>query len=135
MKIALEEPIKPEKKLSVVKKLILLEEPETNLHPKLQSLISDFLLDAVNKFEVRFIIETHSEYIIRKTQLLVGNKQLKKSDTVIYYFNYSEKDSNDKITKININENGALSDQFGDGFYDEATNLKLELLKMKNINS
>lgn len=135
MKIALEEPIKPEKKLSVVKKLILLEEPETNLHPKLQSLISDFLLDAVNKFEVRFIIETHSEYIIRKTQLLVGNKKLKKSDTVIYYFNSSEKDSIDKTTKININENGALSDQFGDGFYDEATNLKLELLKVKNINS
>jgi predicted ATPase len=135
MKVALEEPIKAEKKLSVVKKLILLEEPETNLHPKLQSLISDFLLDAIEKFEVRFIVETHSEYIIRKTQLLVGNKKLRKSDTVIYYFNSSEEDSIDKLTKINIKDNGALSHQFGDGFYDEATNLKLQLLKMKNINS
>jgi predicted ATPase len=135
MKVAMEEPIKPSKEFNIVKKLILLEEPETNLHPKLQSLIADFLLDSTEKFEVRFIIETHSEYLIRKTQLLVAEKKLNTSDTIVYYFNSSQNETSDKVTKINIKNNGTLSHQFGDGFYDEATNLKLELLKMKNINS
>ncbi|HEU4791752.1 MAG TPA: DUF3696 domain-containing protein [Flavobacterium sp.] len=135
LKISLEEPIKNNKDLSIVKKLILLEEPETNLHPKLQSLIADFLLDAIRTFEVRFIVETHSEYIIRKVQILTAEYTLKPNESVIYYFNNFENDNkNEKIVKININENGTMSNDFGEGFYDEATNLKFQLLKIKTQN-
>lgn len=144
LRIAMQEPIEKKLKdkskkrieLNIVKKLILLEEPETNLHPKLQSLLADFLIDATKKFEVRFIVETHSEYIIRKSQLLAAEKKINLEDLLIYYFNSDQNtiDKEDKIRKIQINENGSLSDQFGEGFYDEATNLKLELLKQKNIS-
>jgi len=133
LKIALEEPIrvKEEKDLVIVKKLILLEEPETNLHPKLQSLIADFLLDAIKTFEVRFIIETHSEYIIRKCQILTAEKKLKTSDSLIYYFNQKANQKENQVIKIAINQNGSLTHDFGQGFFDEATNLKIELLKSK----
>ncbi|WP_192901697.1 DUF3696 domain-containing protein [Psychroflexus aestuariivivens] len=144
LRIALQEPIEKKNKtnkkkkieLNIVKKLILLEEPETNLHPKLQSLLAEFLIDATKTFEVRFIVETHSEYIIRKSQLLAAEKRIPLDDIVIYYFNADKNvnDEEEKIRKINIKENGALSQQFGDGFYDEATKLKLELLKKKNIS-
>lgn len=136
LKIALEEPINTNRKkeLNIVKKLILLEEPETNLHPKLQSLIADFLLDAINTFEVRFIIETHSEYLIRKTQILTAEKKINPNDTIIYYFNPISKniDEEKQIIKINIEPNGSLNNDFGSGFFDEATNLKFELLKLKS---
>lgn len=133
LKIALEEPISPkeENDLVIVKKIILLEEPETNLHPKLQSLIADFLLDAIKTFEVRFIIETHSEYLIRKTQILTAEKKMKTSDTLIYYFNEKKDQKDEKVLKIEINPNGSLTNEFGNGFFDEATNLKIELLKKK----
>jgi predicted ATPase len=144
LRVAMQEPIEKKTKsqaknrinFNIVKKLILLEEPETNLHPRLQSLLADFLVDATKKFELRFIVETHSEYIIRRSQLLAAEKKISLDDIVIYYFN-SDKNVNEnekKIRKIQIKENGSLSDQFGEGFYDEATNLKLELLKQKNIS-
>src|SRR5690606_23911751 len=88
LKIALEQPIRKKKSFgTIVKKLILIEEPETNLHPKLQSLLADFFLDALKTFEVRFIVETHSEYLIRKMQILVGDQMIDKNDSIIYYFN------------------------------------------------
>lgn len=133
LKVALEEPIRPkiENDLSIVKKTILLEEPETNLHPKLQSLIADFIIDAVRSFEVRFIIETHSEYIIRKMQVLTAEKKYKTSDCLIYYFNEKSDESIARVNKIEIKANGTLTNDFGEGFFDEATNLKIELLKLK----
>jgi predicted ATPase len=133
LKIALEEPINliSNDDLVIVKKIILLEEPETNLHPKLQSLIADFLFDAIKTFEIRFIIETHSEYIIRKMQILVAEKKIRPHETLIYYFNEKNNENSSKVIKIEIQQNGALSKEFGDGFYDEATNLKIELLKSK----
>jgi AAA15 family ATPase/GTPase len=57
--------------------LFLIEEPENHLHPKLQSKLADFFIDAKNRFGVSFIIETHSEYLIRKIQYLVMQSQSK----------------------------------------------------------
>lgn len=132
LKISLEVPISSSQNgFRYVKKLILLEEPETNLHPKFQSLMADFLIDAINTFEIRFLIETHSEYIIRKTQLLIAEEKLSTLDSVIYYFPSHSKSESLKISKIRVNSNGTLDSEFGSGFYDEATNLKLELLKKK----
>ncbi len=114
-----------------IDKLVMLEEPETNLHPKLQSRLADFLYDATQKFAVNFIIETHSEYLVRKLQIMVAEETLPKDTVKIYYFN-PEEDENGKVTKeINILDNGSLSDDFGIGFWDEATRLQIELMKLK----
>ena len=55
---------------------------------------------------------------------------------LIYYFNsdknVDESKGEPKIKKIKIDKNGALSDNFGPGFYDEAINLEFELLKLRN---
>ena len=46
--------------------VIIIEEPESNLHPNLQSLLADLFIDAASKFKIQFILETHSEYLVRK---------------------------------------------------------------------
>lgn len=136
MKISLEETIQDKKRpYNILKKTILLEEPETNLHPKLQSLLADFIVDAINNFEIRFIIETHSEYIIRKLQILTAEKKVSPQNSAIYYFNNPDTASNDQIIAIDILDNGTLSQDFGDGFFDEASELKFQLLKFKNKTS
>jgi len=43
--------------------LFLIEEPELHLHPMLQSKLADFIIYCLNKFDVNFIVETHSEYL------------------------------------------------------------------------
>lgn len=63
---------KPDKSASTT---VVIEEPEQNLHPKMQSLLADLLqsIATSNDYKVNFIIETHSEYLIRKSQVLVAN--------------------------------------------------------------
>ncbi len=115
---------------------ISLEEPETNLHPKFQSLLAEMFVDAYKTYNIRFIIETHSEYLIRKLQTLVAKKELKPDDVALHYI-YHHDDAKrpagkPQVLNIKINEDGSLTDEFGTGFFDEATNWKVELIRLKN---
>lgn len=135
---------------------ILIEEPEANLHPKFQSKLIDLFLDATNTFGFHFIIETHSEYMIRRAQIVVANntkaekeKSEKEgdisepkseyiksvSDNIRLYYFYEPKHvpkGRNQIEEIKILSDGRLDKEFGEGFFDEATNLQIELLKLKN---
>ena len=116
---------------------LICEEPEANLHPGFQSKLADMFVDAQRTFNHQFIIETHSEYMIRKFQYLVAKGKMKKEDIVIYYFN----DPNNipagekQVKKIEILEDGSLSDDFGSGFLDEADNLAINLFNLQNCKN
>lgn len=115
-----------------INKRLIIEEPEANLHPNLQSKLADLLVYIAKKHNLHFIIETHSEYFIRKLQYLTAKQELNAEDSVIYYFNddkYVNKQE-PKVKEIVINEDGGLSDSFGPGFFDEATRLQFDLLKL-----
>lgn len=117
--------------------ILIIEEPEANLHPNLQSKLADVFVLAYKTFGTHFILETHSEYFIRKLQYLTAKKEIKQDDAVIYYFNADEfvNKNEPKVKEIKINEFGGLSDSFGPGFYDEATNLKFELVKLNSAQN
>jgi predicted ATPase len=115
--------------------LVYLEEPETNLHPNWQSVLSELFAYQI-KIGIRFVIETHSEYFVRKIQNMIAKKECDNKDVVIYYFNSEkEKRMNNQptIREIHINENGTLNQSFGPGFFDEAGKLSLELLSINSI--
>lgn len=114
--------------------IVILEEPEANLHPNFQSKLADMLVDATETFDMQFIVETHSEYLIRKLQYLTAKKTIKPEDTVIYYFhNPNHVPMGEKqVKKIEIQEDGSLSSDFGSGFFDEADNLAISLFNLKN---
>ena len=111
---------------------MILEEPEANLHPSLQSKLADLLMYIQEREGVKFTIDTHSEYFIRKLQYLTAKKDLKTEDSVIYYFNDDKYVTNTepKVKEIFINEDGGLTDSFGPGFFDEATKLQFDLIKL-----
>lgn len=116
---------------------IIIEEPESNLHPKLQSKLAELFVTASKKFNIQFIIETHSEYLIRKLQYLTAKKEIKPKDVVIYYLNSPKtiKETGvDQKVKIEIKADGSLTNDFGPGFFDEAIRLQLELMHMHNQN-
>ncbi|XOV94596.1 MAG: AAA family ATPase [Bacteroidota bacterium] len=110
--------------------IIMIEEPETNLHPRMQSLLADLFYDAVQiskeYFNLRLIVESHSEYLIRKLQLNIAKDEMSKDDAVIHYMDFNS-DQDEKHRKIDFAKNGSLSDSFGPGFYDEAAKQSIEL--------
>ncbi len=109
---------------------IAIEEPEIHLHPKYQSLLADLFVEAYKKYNIHFIIETHSEYLIRKLRVLVADKENELSSNELS-LNYVEKDENGVSTnrKIEILEDGRLSEPFGPGFFDESKSLVMQMLK------
>lgn len=107
--------------------IIIIEEPESNLHPALQSKLADMFAEASKLFNIQFIIETHSEYLIRRFQYLTAKKEVKPEDTIIHYL-FDPKFEHVKMTKeqlrtIRIKEDGSLDKEFGTGFFDESTKL------------
>lgn len=117
----------------VMRRCFILQEPEMNLHPNAQSRMADLLSKILNLgpgMKSHFVLETHSEYLIRRFQYLVAKGEIKKEDIQIYYFNDPDKkqDGDEIVYPININDDGSLSRPFGPGFYDEADNIALELL-------
>jgi len=113
---------------------IILEEPETNLHPSFQSKLAEMLAEATQLFGVQFIIETHSEYFIRKLQYLTAKKMIKPEDTALYYLHHPKHipEGEQQVKRIVIREDGRLSSDFGPGFLDEATNLMMDIFKLSD---
>ena len=126
-----------DKKVIEDKKILYIEEPETNLHPKLQSKLADMFVDACQKFNLQIIVETHSEYLIRKLQYLTAKKEITPQMTVIHYF-YDPKEERPEgepqVKQINIQTDGRLTGQFGAGFYDETARLMTAILTGETLN-
>lgn len=113
---------------------IAIEEPEVHQHPKFQSMLADVFVDAYLNYNVHFIIETHSEYLIRKIQNIVAKRNVDKSDITFMYVYDSDprkREGKPQINIINICSDGRLADGFGEGFFDEADRLARNLLYIK----
>lgn len=110
--------------------IILIEEPEQNLHPSFQSKLTELFLDIVNTESLRLIIETHSEYMVRRTQVLVSEAGLseveleKENPFKVYYF-----PSEGIPYDMNYLSDGHFEEAFGAGFFDEAGKWTRELAK------
>jgi predicted ATP-dependent endonuclease of OLD family len=112
---------------------IIIEEPEQNLHPRYQSMLMDLFSSVSEEYKVRFIIETHSEYLIRRSQVLVAFHEYRSQDEVnakcpykVYYF------PEDKPPYPMIYQaNGHFLNHFGSGFFDEASLSALRLSKLQ----
>lgn len=117
-----------------VPSVLIIEEPESNLHPKWQSLLADMLAQANREFNVQMIIETHSEYLIRKFQTLVAKKIMPAENVKIFYLRGLNKVNTEKkqVESLLIQDDGSINfTVFDDGFFDENYNLTMSLLNVQ----
>jgi predicted ATPase len=117
--------------------LVVVEEPEANLHPNLQAQLADFFVEMMGR-GIQVVIETHSEYLTRRLQYLVARGKCEPDHAGILYLRSEEDhaDSEDtpKVQEITIDGYGQLSHPFGPGFFDQATNLMMDLFKYGQKN-
>lgn len=120
--------------------VFLCEQPELHLHPSLQTKLAIFLTTSYTNIDRESssgwsfepgikIIETHSEHIIRKVQVLIAKNEVDKNNVAVYYFD--NKSGETKVTEMKFLENGFFKEPWPDGFFDEASDLVWELMKVQ----
>lgn len=124
-----------ESKKSKFNYFVIVEEPELNLHPALQSKLCDLFFEVYDKYKVKFIIETHSEYIIRRSQVMNATKEyaLDSDDMNPTPFStiYFNSESDVVAYSMNYQSDGTFENAFGNGFFDASSSSTLELIRLK----
>ena len=116
---------------------ILLEEPEQNLHPALQSKLAELLDEVGNTYDLRFVIETHSEYLVRHTQVLAAKKIYEEGISLsevnksvkVYYISQER-----GIVDMLFLDNAKFQDSFDEGFFDQASREALTISRLERLN-
>jgi predicted ATPase len=124
-------------------KIILIEQPEIHLHPRLQAELGSFFADMAGrtrtvsmdyvienedeKYGNQFIIETHSEHLILRLLRLIrdttngelkeGEKPLRPEDVAVIYAKPTEHGT--ELMELRISEDGDFIDKWPDGFFTE----------------
>lgn len=92
------------------RRVIVIEQPELHLHPKMQMLFADMLAMVITSIQSRkfcFIIETHSETIINRIgELIAGEGSLSGDDVNVVLF-HKDKDGH-TVTFSNYDKDGYL---------------------------
>ena len=123
--------------------VIFIEQPEIHLHPKAQTLLADVIIDAVNMREnsedrkIQVIIETHSEYLLRRLQMRISDKTMKSEDLRAYFAHNKTSGSVLEELKVDTYGNilnwpeGFLGDMEKD-MYDQAMNAMNRRIEERN---
>ena len=112
--------------------IIISEQPEIHLHPKIQAELGDMLIDVVkeNKF---IIIETHSEHLIARVRRRIAEGKISRKKVSIYYFEPESRGT--RIEEIILDDDGQYL-YFPEGFFEEDIEEAFKHLKaIKKRNS
>lgn len=123
-------PIIAEGLLLKEEKVLIVEQPEIHLHPKLQSLIFDFFysLTSLNK---KVIVETHSDHLINRMRLRIAQEELQEksplNENIGLFFV-----ENNEIKLIDIDPLGIIQ-QWPKGFFDQSNFENIALIKAQAL--
>lgn len=84
---------------------LLINQPEVHLHPSAQAQLANHFVNRLTNR--RYVIETHSEYLINRLRLLVAEGVIEPSDIAIYFFDLN-KNGQAKAHPITILPTGNL---------------------------
>lgn len=121
--------------------LTVIEQPEVHLHPKMQADLADLLIDIalpketngsrlVNKY---LLVETHSEYLLKRLRRRIATKEISPSDVGIYIIRSQDDTKQSIIEDMTIASNGSF--QWPEEFYGgELLQDTIEYLKAQAEN-
>ena len=99
--------------------LLIIENPESHLHPKGQSKIAE-LCAIASANGVQIIVETHSEHFLNGIRIATKKEKdlLTPEQSKVYYFRKEKDELETKIDEINIDKDGGI-DSYPKGFFDQ----------------
>lgn len=89
---------------------LIIEEPEAHIEPSTQLALTGEIVTTAMSKNVRLLLTTHSDYVIKKILALVAGKKIKASDVGLYYFRRN-KESYTSIERILVDPVGAADQE------------------------
>jgi predicted ATPase len=122
--------------------IVIVEEPESHLHPLAQSQLAELFSEVSRARRVQFIVETHSEHLLTRLQRRVAEQKIPMKDLAMYFVERKEKGA--ELSPLQLDEYGDISNWPSNFFGDEmgdiaartmaAMRRKLELRSTTNTN-
>jgi predicted ATPase len=64
---------------------LIIAQPEIHLHPRIQAQFGDYIIERILKDNKKYIIETHSEYLLNRIRLAIAKKTIQEQDVKTYF--------------------------------------------------
>ncbi|KTD91862.1 AAA family ATPase [Pseudoalteromonas sp. H71] len=103
-------------------KMLIIEQPELHLHPRIQSKLINVFIRAIelckkDNIDLKIMIETHSETIVNCIGRAISKNKLSKGDTSIIVFDKKKPDEETAVKISTYDDDGCLLD-WPWGFFD-----------------
>jgi len=115
--------------------IVIIEEPESHLHPLAQSVLANLMAKISKHRKVQFIVETHSEHLFRRMQTLIARQELLPEDSALYFV---EREGNlAKLIELEVDEFGKIRNWpqafFGDSMGETREQARLAIQRAKEL--
>lgn len=107
--------------------VIIIENPESHLHPKGQVKIAHLCALAA-QHGVQLIIESHSDHFLNGLRVATKQEDITPGNLKFFYFTKDATKLSAQVTELNVDENGRINDDWPEGFFDEYGKQMDELL-------
>ena len=101
---------------------ICVEQPEIHLHPRLQANIADLLIETSRPDKDnagnQWIVETHSELLVRRLQRRIREGEINHKDVAVLYVDPQD-DGSSTIQQLELDDDGTFIDEWPKGFFEE----------------
>ena len=108
---------------------VIFEQPEIHLHPAVQSHLADAIIDISESRNLQFIIESHSEHLLRRLQRRVAEERLPADWIKLYFVDQVKGEA--RLSDIGLNDFGEIENWpehfFGDEMGEIAATCKAGL--------
>ena len=68
---------------------LMVSQPEIHLHPSVQAQLANYFVNQAQESGKRYLIETHSDYLLTRLRLLIAQNKLSSEDIAVYHFSPS----------------------------------------------
>lgn len=98
--------------------LVIVEQPEVHLHPRLQAAVGDLFVETVTGARGQVLVETHSEHLVLRLLRRVREGVLPPDALAILYVDLHD-DGAAFVRRLEVDAQGELVDGWPGGFFDE----------------
>lgn len=117
--------------------IVIIEEPESHLHPLAQSQLAELFATVRRERGVQFVVETHSEHLFRRMQTLIAKQELSNTDCTLYFVERDGKHAN--LRTLEADELGRVRNWpkffFGDSMGETRVQTEMAIKKAKELRN